>query len=74
MQWSYLESFTEDSPSSYFKKQSVTTPTQQKTCTKGQKYIMDNNECKSCEDGTYQDATNHTLTTYKPHLLLTTYM
>jgi hypothetical protein len=70
MQWSYLESFTEDSPSSYFKKQSVTTPTQQKTCKKGQKYIMDNNECKSCEDGTYQDATNHTLATCKSHLLL----
>lgn len=67
MQWSYLESF-QDSPSPYLKKKSVTTPTKQKVCTEGQKYNPSTNECVDCEVGTYQDATNHTLTSCKPHI------
>lgn len=66
MQWSYLESF-QDSPSPYLKKQSVTNPTKQKVCLEGQKYNPSTNECVPCEDGTYQNATNHTLTSCKPH-------
>ena len=68
MQWSYLESF-QDSPSPYLKKQSVTNPTQQKVCTAlGEKYNPSTNECIDCEVGTYQDATNHTLTSCKAHV------
>ena len=66
MQWSYLESF-QDSPSQYLKK-SFTIPTQQKTCNKGQKYLTTDNTCNPCEDGTYQDATNHTFMDCKSHI------
>ena len=67
MQWSYLESF-QDSPSPYLKKQSVTNPTQQKVCTAlGEKYNPTTYTCVPCEEGTYQDTINHTLTSCKPH-------
>ena len=65
MQWSFLESFTQDSP--YFKKKSVTTPKQQTVCNAGQKYDTNSKKCIPCEDGKYQDKTKHTLTTCKPH-------
>lgn len=68
MQWSYLESF-QDSPSPYLKKQSVTNPTQQKVCTVlGEKYNPTTDTCVPCEEGTYQNTINHTLTSCKPHV------
>lgn len=67
MQWSYLENF-QDSPSPYLKKQSITNPTKQKVCTTlGEKYNPTTDTCVPCEDGTYQDTINHTLTSCKPH-------
>ena len=66
MQWSYLESF-QDSPSPYLKKKSFTNATQQKVCTSGEKYNPTTDTCVPCEEGTYQDTINHTLTSCKPH-------
>ena len=68
MQWSYLESF-QDSPSPYLKKKSFSNPTQQKVCTSlGEKYNPTTDTCVPCEEGTYQNTINHTLTSCKPHV------
>ena len=65
MQWSFIESFTDDN--SYVKTSTITASTQQKTCNAGEKYNSTTGECVSCEDGTYQDKTNHTLIECKNH-------
>lgn len=69
MQWSFIESFTDDN--SYVKTSTITAPTQQKTCNAGEKYNPSSDECLSCEDGTYQDETNHTQTNCITHKEIT---